>query len=62
MKRFKWNEDTIEYFRTRGMILSDQVLWSEMKMFVVDNCDLEDGESYEDLLVDLLHQVQSKYE
>jgi hypothetical protein len=37
-------------------------MWSEMKMFVVDNCDLEDGESYEDLLVDLLHQVQTKHD
>jgi len=60
MKRFKWNEDTLEYFRTNSKI--DYDMWSEMKMFVVDNCDLEDGESYEDLLVDLLHQVQTKYD
>ena len=60
MKRFKWNEDTLEYFKTHSKIEYD--MWSEMKMFVENNCDLEDGESYEDLLVDLVHQVQTKYD
>ena len=60
MKRFEWNEDTLEYFRTNSKI--DYDMWSEMKMFVIDNCDLEDGESYEDLLVDLVYQVQTKYD
>lgn len=60
MKRFEWNENVLEYFRTNSKI--DYDMWSEMKMFVVDNCDLEDGESYEDLLVDLLHQVQTKHD
>ena len=60
MKIFEWNEDTLEYFRTNSKI--DYDMWSEMKMFVVNNCDLEDGESYEDLLIDLVHQVQTKHD
>ena len=53
MKRFEWNEDTLEYFRKNK---------NEIKPFVINNCDLEDGESYEDLLIDLVHQVQTKYD
>ena len=49
MKRFKWNEDTLEYFRKNR---------NEIKSFVINNCDLKDGESYEELIKDL--ELQSK--
>ena len=51
MKRFEWNEDTLEYFRKNR---------NEIKSFVINNCDLEDGESYEELIKDL--ELQSKYD
>jgi hypothetical protein len=56
MKRFEWNEDTLEYFRKNK---------NEIKSFIINNCDLEDGESYEELIKDLelqnLQRYQSKY-
>lgn len=56
MKRFEWNEDTLEYFRKNK---------NEIKSFIINNCDLEDGKSYEELIKDLelqnLQRYQSKY-
>ena len=61
MKRFKWNKDTLEYFKTINKEYP-QFVGTEVRMFVKNDCDLEDGETYEDLVNDLINQIQTKYD
>ncbi len=61
MKRFKWNKDTLEYFKTINKEYP-QFVETEVRMFVKNDCDLEDGETYEDLVNDLINQIQTKYD
>jgi hypothetical protein len=56
MKRFYWNEDTLDYFSDLAKESEDKFL-KKAESFVRYECDLEDGETYEDLLVDLINQV-----
>lgn len=57
MKRFTWNEDTLEYFRE----LKEQNTLTDLKRevwyFVSHNCEVEEDETYEDLAKDLFRQI-----
>lgn len=57
MKRFTWNEDTLEYFRE----LKEQSTLTDLKRevwyFVSHNCVVEDNDTYEDLAKDLFRQI-----
>lgn len=54
MKRFYWNEDTLQYFKN---IKFGKERINSMMDFVKNECDLEDGESVQDLYNDLNKQV-----
>ena len=49
MKTFYWNKETLEYYSTN---------LNEIENFVKYECDLEDNETYEDLIKDLTKQSQ----
>ena len=53
MKRFYWNEDTLQYFK--NIEFNERL--NLMMDFVENECDLEDGESVQDLYNDLNKQV-----
>ncbi len=53
-KNFYFNEDTIEYFKS---MKSNDNVKQEIYEFVVNNCELEDDETYEDLSKSLCRQV-----
>ena len=57
MKRYHWNEDTIDYFvslyETDGM----EHMINRILEFVKYECQLEDGETHQDLTVDLILRV-----
>ena len=53
MKRFYWNEDTLQYFK--NIEFNERL--NLMMDFVKNECDLEDGESVQDLYNDLNRQV-----
>ena len=57
MKRFTWNEDTLEHFRELRVEGDDKKLEKEIWHFVSYNCSLEDGETYKDLFDDLYNQI-----
>ena len=50
MKTFYWNKETLEYYSTH---------LNEIENFVKYECDLEDNETYEDLIKDLTKQSQN---
>ena len=53
MKRFYWNEDTLQYFK--NIEFNERL--NLMMDFVENECDLENGESVQDLYNDLNKQV-----
>lgn len=48
--KFYWNDETLEYFSKNP---------KEIKNFVKFECDLEDGETNEDLIKDLTEQSKN---
>ena len=56
-KEFYWNDDTIEYFKE--LYSKDENNYRELWNFVKNECDLEDGETYEMLANDLINKIQN---
>ena len=56
MNKFYWNIETLEYFNELKKESEDKFL-NEVVNFVKYECDLEENETYEDLQVDLINQV-----
>tara|TARA_Y100000114_G_C11618336_1_gene258443 strand:+ start:206 stop:409 length:204 start_codon:yes stop_codon:yes gene_type:complete len=52
MKEFYWNTETLEYYSLHQ---------NEIPNFVKFECDLEDGETEEDLIKDLTKQSKQYY-
>ena len=57
MNKFFWNLDTLEYFKELKSE-NENRFFNELINFVKYECDLEEGETYEDLQVDLLNQIE----
>ena len=57
MNKFFWNLDTLEYFKELKSE-NENRFFNELISFVKYECDLEEGETYEDLQVDLLNQIE----
>jgi hypothetical protein len=56
MKNFFWDNDTLVYFKELKNMGEDAFL-REVVNYVKYDCTLEDGETYEDLQVSLINQV-----
>ncbi len=56
MKNFFWDNDTLVYFKELKNMGKDTFL-REVVNYVKYDCTLEDGETYEDLQVSLINQV-----
>ena len=56
MKNFFWDNDTLVYFKELKNMSEDTFL-REVVNYVKYDCNLEDGETYEDLQVSLINQV-----
>lgn len=59
MKRFFWNVETLDYFQLLKHSEGNEKMKQSVEMFVYNECDLEDNESYEDLIKDLLYQIEN---
>ena len=58
--KYYWNEETIEYFKNRNKPGCEGQFIREIEEFVKNNCDLEEGEVYQDLMDDLKAQVKAE--
>jgi len=59
--KYYWNDETLELFK--DLIELDESfenIKKEVEIFVDRDCDLEDGETNEMLVKDLLNQIYSK--
>jgi len=56
MSKFYWNEDTLVYFKELKKE-SEEKLKDEIAKFVWEDCNPEEGETFQDLAQDLLNQV-----
>ena len=59
--KYYWNEETLEIFK--DLIELDESfenIKKEVEIFVDRDCDLEDGETNEMLVEDLLNQIYNK--
>ncbi len=56
---FYWNSDTIEYFKELYTI-NENNYYREIEEFVKYECDLEDGETTQDLFNDLIVKIENK--
>ena len=54
--KYYWNEDTIEYFKDLKS-KDEDAFYRKINDFIKYDCHLEDGETIEDLQVDLINQV-----
>lgn len=55
--KFHWNEDTLEHFRFNSSYVNKKEIEKEVTKFVENECSLEENETEEMLIKDLLHQI-----
>ena len=52
-----WNEDIVNHFRFESMYENAEKIEQRITEFVEINCNLEDSESEQDLVDDLMNEV-----
>jgi hypothetical protein len=57
--KFTWNDDTLEYFKDLSNYATKSRVQQEVQEFVEVDCHLEDGETEEMLVNDLINQIYS---
>ena len=55
--KYNWNEDTLDHFRFESMYVDEVEVEKQVREFVEIDCHLEEGESEEDLVKDLMKKV-----
>jgi len=59
-KKFYWNEDTLNHFKFNSSYQNEKQTIKEITLFVENECSLEDNETEEMLINDLINQVYNK--
>ena len=54
---YNWNEDTVDHFKFESFYESREKIEPRIKEFVELDCYIEDGESEEDLVNDLIETI-----
>lgn len=54
--KYYWNPETVKNYK--DLNLSSEELYNEVKHFVGTDCQLEDGETEEQLIEDLIKKIQ----
>ena len=55
--KYHWNEDTIYHFYFISSYISKQQVLEKIKTFVDVECQLEDGDTEEELVNDLMSKI-----
>ena len=59
MKTFYWNPETLDYFQLLKESEGNEKMKESVEMFVYNECDLEDNETFEELIENLLYQINN---
>lgn len=54
---YYWNVETIDFFQLLKHSEGDKKMKESVEMFVYNECDLEDDETFQELIEDLLYQI-----
>ena len=57
MKQIKWNEDTIDHFKFISGYAEIEEVYNMIEEFVEIDCQLEDGETEQELIMDLMSKI-----
>ena len=55
--KYNWNEDTVDHFKFESFYEHRGKIEQRIKEFVEIDCTIEDGETEEDLIEDLINEV-----
>ena len=59
-KKFYWNEDTLDHFKFQSNYQNENETIKEITKFVENECSLENNETEEMLINDLVKQIYNK--
>jgi len=59
MKTFYWNPETLDFFQLLKESEGNEKMKESVEMFVYNECDLEDDETFEELIENLLYQINN---
>lgn len=54
-----WNVETLDYFQLLKHSEGNEKMKQSVEMFIYNECDLEDNETFEELIEDLLYQINN---
>ena len=57
--KFYWSPQTLDYFQLLKESEGNEKMKESISIFVHNECDLEDNETFEDLIDDLIFQVEN---
>jgi len=60
INKFHWNEDTLDHFKFNSNYQNRDEVLKEVTEFVENECDLEENETEEMLIKDLIKQIYNK--
>jgi len=55
--KYNWNENTVDHFKFESFYEGREKIEQRIKEFVEIDCTIEDGETEEDLIEDLINEV-----
>ena len=58
--KFYWDEETLNAFKFEANYVSYAKLLNSVESYVENCCQLEDGETEDELVQDLIHQILKK--
>ena len=56
-KKFHWSEDTLNHFEFQSSYDSRDKVLQDITLFVENDCTLEDDETEDELINDLINQI-----
>ena len=60
MKEYKWNEETVDHFIFESNYVSKEEVFEMVTNFVEVDCQLEDGDNEDDMVMSLLEKIFTK--
>ena len=57
MKRYEWDEETVNYFKFASEYTNREGVFQILKVFVEKNCQLEDGDDEDEMVESLISEI-----
>ena len=57
MKKYEWNEDTIDYFQFTSCYTTKACIYNLVTNFIESECQMEDGDTEEEMIDSLMDTI-----